>query len=235
MGEVANETMGDTEFDSFFEDGEAPAANPVDENPFGDAPVEAGSGFGDGDVFGDGGGDVFGDAGCDNAAPAADTEAFDFGDAAPCVADESMGGGMDMSMGGGMDMSMGDMGGMDMSNAFVTTANLCDSGPLAEWRAQNRAEMEERAAASKAQLDDILAQAQSDRDAFYAQRQATLDATKKANREAEASLKESRASDAVKENLWESVTELVDLQAKQDGSDISRMRQTMLAMKNETA
>merc|ERR1711934_270197 len=143
----------------------------------------------------------------------------------------------DASMGGGMDMGMGgEMGGMgDMSNAFVTTANLCDSGPLAEWRAQNRADMEERASASKAQLDEIVAQAQSDRDAFYAQRQPTLDATKKANREAEASLKDSRASDAVKDNLWESVTELVDLQAKQDGSDISRMRQTMLAMKNETA
>jgi len=29
------------------------------------------------------------------------------------------------------------------------------------------------------------------------------------------------------------VVELVDLKAKEDSSDISRMRQTMLAMKNE--
>jgi hypothetical protein len=52
-------------------------------------------------------------------------------------------------------------------------------------------------------------------------------------REQEAALKESLESHAVKDNLWESVVELVDLQSKEGATDISRMRQTMLAMKNE--
>ena len=52
-------------------------------------------------------------------------------------------------------------------------------------------------------------------------------------REQEAALKDALDSHAQKDNLWESVVELVDLKAKEDASDISRMRQTMLAMKNE--
>jgi len=192
--------MGDTEFDSFFDDAPAPAAAPAaSDDPFGDAPVDAAPAGGDDFDFG---------------APAAEapTEAPAMGDM------------------GGLDMSAG-MG--DMSNAFVTTANLSDSGPLSEWRTTNLAKMQERAAESKAKLEEIQKQATTDRDNFYAQRQETIDATKKSNREAEAALKDSLASNATKDNLWESVVELVDLQTKGEGSDISRMRQTMLAMKNE--
>merc|ERR1712178_391148 len=67
----------------------------------------------------------------------------------------------------------------DMSGAFVTSSNLSDSGPLQEWRAANKAKLEERAAESKKQLAAILAQAKTDRDQFYAQRQQTIDSTKK--------------------------------------------------------
>jgi hypothetical protein len=203
--------MGDTEFDSFFEEGEPQEQEPVaeaTEDPFGDAPADAP------EAAEEAAGEFdFGDA------PAADANAF--ADPEPAAAEPVA------------DMGMGDMSGMDMRGAFVTSSNLSDSGPLSEWRAANRVKMEERAAASKEELNKILAQAQSDRDAFYAQRKQTIEATVKANREAENSLKESRAADAVKDNLWESVTELVDMQAKADGSDISRMRQTMLAMKND--
>merc|ERR1712159_630507 len=134
-------------------------------------------------------------------------------------------------MGGGMG-GMGDMGGemADMSSAFVTSANLTDSGPLAEWRKENQKKLEARAAESKKKLDAILAQAKSDRDAFYAQRTATIEATKATNRQQEQAKIDERNSAATKENLWESVGELVDMKAKADGPDISRMRQTILAM-----
>jgi len=46
-------------------------------------------------------------------------------------------------------------------------------------------------------------------------------------------MKEALETNAVKDNLWESVVELVDLQTKDGATDIARMRQTMLAMKNE--
>merc|ERR1712093_402786 len=97
----------------------------------------------------------------------------------------------------------------------------------------NKAKLEERAAESKKQLDAILAQAKTDRDQFYATRQQAIDSTKKANREQETAQKEALESNATKDNLWESVVELVDMQAKGEGNDISRMRQTILAMKNE--
>merc|ERR1711908_111397 len=91
------QTMGDTEFDSFFDDAPAPAAAPAaSDDPFGDAPADV-------------------------AAPAGDD--FDFG--APAAEAPTEAPAMDMGM-GGLDMSAG-MG--DMSNAFVTTANLSDSGP----------------------------------------------------------------------------------------------------------
>merc|ERR1711988_1784550 len=127
---------------------------------------------------------------------------FDFGAAPEPMADAPMPADM-----GGLDMTAG-MG--DMSGAFVTTSNLSDSGPLAEWRAANRKKLEEREAASKAELETILAKAKEDRDAFYNQRQQTIDATKKANREQENAVKEAAASHATKDNLWESVVELVD-------------------------
>lgn len=187
--------MGDSEFDSFFDDTPAPAPAAEEADPFADG------------------------------APAVAAPAPDMGEM----------GGMDM---GGMDMGgMGD-GGMsndmaDMSSAFVTSANLSDSGPLTEWRAANRKKMEERAAASKAELDKIVAQAEADRTAFYEQRTQTIESAKKSNREQEAALKETLDGQSTKDNLWESVVELVDLQAQKDSGDITRMRQTMLAMKNE--
>jgi hypothetical protein len=182
--------MGDSEFDSFFDDTPAPAPAAEEADPFADG------------------------------APAMAAPAPDMGDM----------GGMDMGgMGdGGMSNDMA-----DMSSAFVTTANLSDSGPLAEWRAANRTKMEERAAASKAELDKILAQAEADRTAFYEQRTQTIESAKKSNREQEAALKETLDGQSTKDNLWESVVELVDLQAQKDSADITRMRQTMLAMKNE--
>merc|ERR1712216_673174 len=114
---VERREMGDSEFDSFFDDAPPPAA---------DTGGEAAEAFGD-----------------------------SFTDAPPSEPAADMGGMGDM---GGMDMSAGMA---DMSSAFVTTANLSDSGPLAEWRTANRAKMEERAAASKAELDKILAQAET--------------------------------------------------------------------------
>merc|ERR1711924_146487 len=119
------------------------------------------------------------------------------------------------------------------SGAFTTTQSLGDSGPLAEWRAENRKKIEEKAAKSKAALAEIQAKAKSDRDAFYAQRQATIDATKKTNREAEKALKENQASAVAKDNKWESVTDQVDLQGKQD-ADVARMRQVMLSLKQDS-
>ena len=46
-------------------------------------------------------------------------------------------------------------------------------------------------------------------------------------------MKEALDTNATKDNLWESVVELVDLQSQKDSSDITRMRQTMLQMKND--
>lgn len=193
--------MGDSEFDSFFEDapaGDAPA--PATDDAFA-APADAAPA-----MPADGGFDFGGDAG----APAFDS--------APAP---------DTGMGGmGNDMA-------DMSSAFVTSANLTESPALSEWRAANRKKIEERQAASKVELDKVLAQAEVDRKNFYDQRTKQIDATKKSNREQEAAMKEALETNAVKDNLWESVVELVDLQSKDGATDIARMRQTMLAMKNE--
>jgi len=230
--------------DGFTDD--APADAPADDNCFDDFGAEAVA------QVEDAGDDPFGDVPVEQpAAPAEDANDFDFCDmdspkaAAPaddnCFDDSAptMGGGMDM---GGMDMGGMDMGGMggmdmggmgDMSSAFVTTANMAATGPLAEWRSANEQKIAERSATSRVELEKIQAQAKEDRDNFYAARTANLDASKKAHRDAESQLKDSRQTASVKENLWESVMEMVDVQTKTEGEDITRMRQTMLAMKNE--
>ena len=40
--------------------------------------------------------------------------------------------------------------------------------------------------------------------------------------------KESKAALASKDNLWESVSDMIDLQAKGDGKDVARMRSVMV-------
>eukprot|EP00658_Telonema_sp_P-2_P080277 TRINITY_DN7957_c0_g1_i1.p1 TRINITY_DN7957_c0_g1~~TRINITY_DN7957_c0_g1_i1.p1 ORF type:complete len:185 (+),score=62.81 TRINITY_DN7957_c0_g1_i1:197-751(+) len=121
----------------------------------------------------------------------------------------------------------------DMSNAFVTTQNLaCDSPALAEWRAANSAKLAERAAQSATDLAKMHEEAKNARDLFYEQRKTSTEASAKANREEEASTKEAKDALAQKDNLWESVTDMIDLQAKGDGKDVTRMRSVMISMKN---
>merc|ERR1712086_813565 len=176
-------TMGDTEFDSFFDE---PAA--------GDAPVEAAE------------------------APAdASEDMF----AAP----------RDCSM-GGFDAPC-DAPAPDMSSAFTTTQNLASDSPaLQTWRAENEKKLGERAKKSNEDMAALLEQAKKDRDTFYEQRKIETDAAGKANKDEEDLSKESKAALASKDNLWESVSDIIDLQAKGDGKDVARMRSVMISMEN---
>merc|ERR1712010_387329 len=171
--------MGDTEFDSFFDE---PASDPV------------------------------GDVAADDQLFAPTEAAPMFDEPAPVAADPAP---------------------VDMSNAFVTTQNLCaDSPQLAEWRAQNQKNLADRAAKSAEELTKMNTEAKSARDLFYEQRKTEMEAAAKANKEEEDMAKTAKAELAQKDNLWESVTDMVDLQAKGEGKDISRMRSVMISMKN---
>merc|ERR1711865_616267 len=219
MGSIAS-TMGDTEFDSFFDE---PA-------PAGDAPVEAAS------------------------EPAADCDGgFDGGFDAPAdapVTEEAQ------DFGGGFD-APADAPMADMSNAFTTTQNLASDSPaLQAWRAENETKLAGRAKKSNEDMAALLETAKEDRATFYEQRKIQTDAAAKSNRDDEALSKEASDALAQKDNLWESVGDMIDLQnlasdspalqawraenaftttqnlAKGDGKDVARMRSVMISMKN---
>jgi hypothetical protein len=199
---VLKNLAGDTEFDSFFDE---PAA--------GDAPVEAAEAPADASE------DMF-------AAPQDD--ACD----APADAPEDMfAAPQDCSM-GGFDAPC-DAPAPDMSSAFTTTQNLASDSPaLQTWRAENEKKLGERAKKSNEDMAALLEQAKKDRDTFYEQRKIETDAAGKANKDEEDLSKESKAALASKDNLWESVSDMIDLQAKGDGKDVARMRSVMISMKN---
>merc|ERR1712166_541657 len=195
MGEYRN-NMGDTEFDSFFDE---PA-------PAGDAPVEAAP------------------------EPAADCDGgFDGGFDAPAdapVTEEAQ------DFGGGFD-APADAPMADMSNAFTTTQNLASDSPaLQAWRAENETKLAGRTKKSNEDMAALLETAKEDRDTFYEQRKIETDAAAKSNRDDEALSKEASDALAQKDNLWESVGDMIDLQAKGDGKDVARMRSVMISMKN---
>merc|ERR1712199_123442 len=104
----------------------------------------------------------------------------------------------------------------DMSNAFVTTQSMVDSPALAAWREANQKRLSERAAKSGEELTKLNNEAKAERDRFYEQRKMETEATAKANKEEEELSKKSK----------------VELQAKGDGKDISRMQSVMISMKN---
>merc|ERR1719162_1358278 len=191
--------MGDTEFDSFFDE---PAA--------GDAPV------------------------AEAAAPVADDAPEDM---FAMPAEDTMDCGMPAEE--PMDCGMGcfdapcDAAVADMSSAFTTTQNLASDSPaLQAWRAENEKKLGERAKKSNEDMAGLLEQAKKDRDTFYEQRKTKTDAAAKANKDEEDLSKESKAALASKDNLWESVSDMIDLQAKGDGKDVARMRSVMISMKN---
>jgi len=192
-------SMGDTEFDSFF-----------DEPAVGDAPV------------------------AEAAAPVADDAPEDM---FAMPAEDTMDCGMPAEE--PMDCGMGcfdapcDAAVADMSSAFTTTQNLASDSPaLQAWRAENEKKLGERAKKSNEDMAALLEQAKKDRDTFYEQRKIETDAAGKANKDEEDLSKESKAALASKDNLWESVSDMIDLQAKGDGKDVARMRSVMISMKN---
>merc|ERR1711865_636518 len=186
MGATTPSNMGDTEFDSFFDE---PAAG--DDAMFADPLV---SEFAQEP-----------EASCDDSMQGFE-EPAPFAAAAPAP---------------------------DMSAAFVTTQNLSDDSPaLSAWRAENQIKLSERAAQSATDLAKLNQDAAAARSLFYEQRKIETSAACKANSEEEAMSKQAKAELAQKDNLWESVTDMIDLQAKGDGKDVARMRSVMISMKN---
>merc|ERR1712166_256203 len=121
----------------------------------------------------------------------------------------------------------------DMSNAFTTTQNLASDSPaLQAWRAENETKLAGRAKKSNEDMAALLETAKEDRATFYEQRKIQTDAAAKSNRDDEALSKEASDALAQKDNLWESVGDMIDLQAKGDGKDVARMRSVMISMKN---
>lgn len=119
----------------------------------------------------------------------------------------------------------------------VSAATACviiaeDRFFLQTWRAENEKKLGERAKKSNEDMAALLEQAKKDRDTFYEQRKIETDAAGKANKDEEDLSKESKAALASKDNLWESVSDMIDLQAKGDGKDVARMRSVMISMKN---
>merc|ERR1739848_177818 len=117
---------------------------------------------------------------------------------------------------------------VDMSNAFVTTQSMVDSPALAAWREENQKKLAERAAKSAEELATLNNEAKAERDRFYEQRKMETEASAKANKEEEELSKNAKAELAQKDNLWESVTDMIELQAKGDGKDVSRMKSVMI-------
>jgi len=109
--------------------------------------------------------------------------------------------------------------------------------PMAKWNAEWHVTLKERKDEETAAKAEVAEAANKDMEDFHAQRQIKKDTKMAKNRADEQQKLEAMEADLENDNSWQRVNKMVDFQqdSVEEGLDVTRMRDVMLSLKNDTA
>lgn len=107
-----------------------------------------------------------------------------------------------------------------------------ESSPLRQYQIKHDSLLREKAARSEEKHKQITAKAQADITNFYKEKALARESTEANNRVSEQQFIADLESTLANAQSWESVGNLVDLQAKPVGKDTTRMRQILVQLKH---
>jgi len=117
-------------------------------------------------------------------------------------------------------------------SSFQSPLKEEEISPLRQYQIKHSAYLAEKNARSDEKHRQVTAKAQADIDNFYKERALKRDKTEIRNKESESQFVTARDATLANSTSWESVGNLVDLQAKSLGKDTARMRQVLVQLKH---
>lgn len=106
--------------------------------------------------------------------------------------------------------------------------------PMAKWNQEWQVTLKERKEEENTTKAKLAETAAKEMEEFHAQRQIKRDTKMAKNRADEQQKLEAMEADLENDNSWQRVNKMVDFQQDESGNDVTRMRDVMLTLKNDT-
>lgn len=110
---------------------------------------------------------------------------------------------------------------------------VVDTSKLDVWEAEHMTKMQEVDASELATISEREASAKAEREQFESERAKRIAQTKENNQAEEAQFIATRDTPVTETNVWERVTQLVDVSSKTGSAEKSRFRSLLLQLKHE--